>query len=196
MGVLEDIMGKDPEMSDTATEGTTDEDGFYDDDPDSPIEQDEDGEVTSESKGYGAPKGLVFKPVSALPKRVSNLTGREGIKWEDVLAPITNDANVNYIVFEHNYKDDADMKRKTNLCASKAGSIRRRLEDKVPDEDWEITVRTDVKANHVAIYAKYLGELTDERREFKAERKARYQARAVKTKQAAAEKAAESEVTE
>ncbi len=171
--VFDQIMGKDPNVT------VIDEDGFVD------IEGDDEDEIPDDApSGYEAPKDMVFKPVTALPKRQSNLTGREGIKWEEVLEPLTDTGSIGqfFIIFEYNYADDAEMKRKVNLCSSKAGTIRRRLENYASDEDWEVKVRTDVPNKHVGVYVKYLGELTPDRRKEKAEQKARYAARAEKAK--------------
>lgn len=126
----------------------------------------------------------MFKPVSALPKRQTNLVGREGIRWEDQLAALKSAPGEFYIIFEYNYTTDEEGARKTNLCGSKAGSIRRRLDSHDPDADWEILVRRDVPNNHVGIYAKYIGEMTEEKRSVKAERRAKYAERSRAAKQA------------
>jgi hypothetical protein len=164
-------MGKDPnfQMTDTMEDDAFSEDEVLDVDGSA----EDDDEVVETEGGY-MPKGFSIQLDVTPPKRKSNLTGREGIKWFELLQPITEHPGQWAKIYSYPFADEDERKRKASLCASKSASIRRNLEVNVPNEDWDVIVRTSEDASEVGIFAKYHGELTPERKEFKEKRKASY----------------------
>jgi hypothetical protein len=173
--VFDQIMGKDndPTMSDTTVEDL--DEGMDDELDDEITVADEEDEVDAS----GLPKGFSIEFDVVPPKRKSNLTGREGIKWAELLEPLTVEGAIGkwHRIYDYSYSDDEERRRRANLCASKSAAIRKNLEDTVPNEDWDVMVRTNEDTARVGIFAKYHGALTPERKEFKEKRKEAYRSR-------------------
>jgi hypothetical protein len=98
-----------------------------------------------------------------LPSVIRNSAGREPIKWEDKLAPLTARQGDTFLTYS--YKSDStsddDRKKAKGRATSRKQAIQVRLFEAVPGQKWTIAVRETAKGSNVfGVYIGYHGEYT------------------------------------